>query len=87
MKTIQRVMCMGALVAAMPTYTIGFIANRYLVDLLPLLLLGALPVQAETAMPTEAQCRQMVESMLRTMRAGWSPSARIARWAGRSSCR
>ena len=37
--------------------------------LLPLLLLGALPVQADTAMPSEAQCRQMVESMLRTMRA------------------
>lgn len=37
--------------------------------LLPLLLLGALPVQADTALPTEAQCRQMVESMLSTMRA------------------
>lgn len=41
----------GALVAATPTFTIGFIANRYLVDLLPLLLLPAAVATAALGSP------------------------------------
>ena len=41
----------GALVAAVPTFAIGFIANRYLVDMLPMLLIPSAAAVAVVAIP------------------------------------
>jgi hypothetical protein len=41
----------GATIAAVPTFTIGFIANRYLVDMMPLVLLPAAVAMATVAVP------------------------------------
>ena len=41
----------GALVATVPTFTIGFIANRYLVDMLPALIVPATLAFAHVATP------------------------------------
>lgn len=43
----------GAAVAAVPTLTIGFIAHRYLVDLLPLLLVAGAMAFAAVTLPAE----------------------------------
>lgn len=45
---------LGAAIAAVPTFTIGFIANRYLVDMMPLLLLPAALAVACITLPTAA---------------------------------
>ena len=45
---------LGAAVAAIPTFTIGFIANRYLVDMMPLVLLPAALAGACITLPAAA---------------------------------
>ena len=52
----------GGAIAAGPTFTIGFIGNRYLVDMLPMLLVPAALAFATIAMPS----------------AGWRRTSRIA---------
>lgn len=50
----------GGAIAALPTFTIGFIGNRYLVDMLPLLILPAAFAFAAVVVPGS-----------RTVRRGW----------------
>ncbi len=47
----------GGAIAASPTFTIGFIGNRYLVDMMPLLLMPAALAFATIAMPSRTWSR------------------------------
>ncbi len=47
----------GGAIAASPTFTIGFIGNRYLVDMMPLLLVPAAFSFATIAMPSHTRLR------------------------------
>ncbi len=47
----------GGAIAASPTFTIGFIGNRYLVDMMPLLLVPAALAFATIAMPSHRSLR------------------------------
>lgn len=73
----------GAAVAAVPTFTIGYIANRYLVDMMPLLLIPSAIAMAAIALPDTASLR--VRRWLRMLAvaaivwAVWSNAA-LATW-------
>ena len=47
----------GALVAAVPSFLIGFVANRYLTDMLPALIIPAAAALAVVARPTRTSAR------------------------------
>ncbi len=47
----------GALIAAVPTFLIGFIANRYLTDMLPALVVPAAAALATVSLPAGAAAR------------------------------
>ncbi|MGD9997151.1 MAG: hypothetical protein AB7L17_22380 [Ilumatobacteraceae bacterium] len=49
----------GAAIAAVPTFTIGFIANRYLVDMMPLLLLPAAAAMVAVSLPHVERWRRL----------------------------
>ena len=73
----------GAAIAAVPTFTIGYIANRYLVDMMPLLLIPSAIAVASIALPTTVSTR--VRSALRALAIAaivwtvWSNAA-LATW-------
>jgi hypothetical protein len=56
----------GAAIAAVPTFTIGFVANRYLVDMVPLLLIPAAVAFAALALPNTS-LRQRQRQWLRAL--------------------
>lgn len=66
----------GALVAAVPTFTIGFIANRYLVDLLPLLVVPAAVATVTLRLRTGGLRRIAVGGLSAAL--VWSASANAA---------
>ena len=54
---IPLALVVGGAVAAVPTFTIGFVANRYLVDMLPMLMLPAAFAFATISVRTEGRAR------------------------------
>ncbi|MFN8022974.1 MAG: hypothetical protein U0Q03_15720 [Acidimicrobiales bacterium] len=53
-RTVLLTFVAGGAIAAVPTFTIGFIANRYLVDMLPMLLVPAAMAVGRLSLPSVA---------------------------------
>ncbi len=70
------VLTLGGCVAAVPTFTIGFIANRYLADMLPMLLVPAAFGFAHWA-PRSRRVRQVVAATV-VVAAAWGLAVNVS---------
>jgi hypothetical protein len=71
---------MGALVAAVPSFMIGFVANRYLVDMLPALAVPAAAAVALAAVPQRPPRRVVTGSVLALVVWGAWVNVSLATW-------
>jgi hypothetical protein len=74
---VPLVLTAGALVAAVPTFAIGFVANRYLVDMLPMLLIPAAAAAAFVHLPRRRVALGIVAALLAW---GLWSNAALATW-------
>jgi hypothetical protein len=70
------VLMLGGCIAAVPTFTIGFIANRYLADMLPMLIVPAAFGFAHWA-PTSRAMRVLVSGAV-VVATGWGLAVNVA---------
>jgi hypothetical protein len=70
----------GGVVAAVPTFTIGFIGNRYLVDMLPMLLAPAAMCAAALRLPTPSWRRAARVSAVALVAWGTWCNVALALW-------
>ena len=70
----------GALVAAVPSFMIGFVANRYLVDMLPALVIPAAVALAVVAVPSRPPRRAVVGGALALLVWGAWVNVALATW-------
>ena len=71
---------LGGMVAAVPTFTIGFIANRYLVDMLPMLLVPAAFAFAALTLPNATWRRVARAAVLALVAWGTWTNVALALW-------